>query len=331
MPRPPSSNDDRFLRLVHQLRLADLEMLIPLLSDQKDGKPTFGLKGIERASERLFEQGHLYRLWKFRDPKSRFDRGSRRKVFLLSPEGAKRIGLSPEEIKHSVTRWKTMKDPRTEHRLEHELMISRFHASLLVAERHSPDILMLDGWEQERDVISIRKNQDDKQPMLVPDAMFRLTSQATKKRGWFFLEADTGNERLESNDNSRRTIDKKVRRYGEIDRKDIATTQFGLSGFSVLFVVPRRADPGSLSGRERGVLDMIRRHGQLDTHAPRFYRVMSETEVELALHAPTHFFTTATIRRMNPEGETVTEYLIAPPALHEPEASRYTQPAEPIA
>lgn len=319
MPRPPH-NRDAFLRMVHELRLADLEMLTAVL--QQDG---FGAYGVERASESLFEQGFIRRLWLHRDPKTRHDRGSRRKVFMLSPTGAARIGLSVEDTKNTETRWKTLSNPRTEYRLQHELLISRFKASLIAAQKHHPAMLRIGLWHQGEGTQMKADNF-----RLTPDARLQLVCDAHRRHGHFFLEADTGNERLVSADDSRRTIEQKVRHYGVIDRDDVALREFDIPGFSVLFLTPRRADPGSMSGRERGVLQTILDAGMLKHHAPKFYRVLSETDVEKALHDPNHYIQSRCLHVMTRDGK-IQATSFVPQPVHSTSQPDYTETAEPIA
>ena len=319
MPKP-LHNRDAFLRLIHELRLADLEMLTAVL--RQDG---FGAYGIERASESLFGQGLIRRLWLHRDPKSRHDRGSRRKVFMLSPAGAARIGLSVDDAKNTETRWKTLSNPRTEYRLQHELMLARFHASLLLAQKHHPAMLRLGLWHQGE---GTQMSADSFR--LTPDARLQLVCDAFRRSGWFFLEADTGNERLESDDDSRRTIEQKVRRYGVIDRDAVAVDQFEIPGFSVLFLVPRRASKDNVSGRERGVLATIQKAGMLKLHAPKFYRVLSETDVEAALKNPNHYIETRCLHVITPDGK-VQATSFVPQPVHSTSQPDYTEIAELIA
>lgn len=326
MPRPPSKYRHEFLRLVHELRVSDLFMLIPLLSVKADGVPTFGRKGIERASEALFEQGYLHRLWMHRDPKFRFDRGSRRKVLRLSRKGAEKLGLQAQAVRNSETRYKALADPRTEHRLEHELMIARIHASLLLAQREHPDVLAIREWLQGDECEISCENFK-----IRPDALIHVRQEAIRREWFFALEADTGNERQESREPTRPTIAKKVSRYGIADARDaVRRSHIGHRKWCVLFVVPRRSDSERLSGRETNMLDLIARKGHISNHEPKFYRVMSETDVESALAEPTHYFRELVVRHITAEGKIAAEPLIPPPPLHGGEASSYAASAESV-
>ncbi|NOT32984.1 MAG: hypothetical protein HOP12_02315 [Candidatus Eisenbacteria bacterium] len=278
-----SKNRTRLLEAIRDLRVADLEVLTALLASEREpGRHAFGAWGVRRACEALLEQGLLHRLWKFRDPKFRINRGSARQVFLLSGKGAVVLG-SPAV---RAERWfEYLKDPRKEYVLEHELMIARFHAALLRAQQVRPDLLTLIAWEQgegteiKGEGVRIR-----------PDAFFVMRSEAVRLRWNVFLEADTGNERIESRDSKRRTIEKKIRRYGEADAKEVVQRQFEVSRFSVLFMSPRRSDPSALSGRESSILSAIQRHGRINEHALNFYRVVSETAIIEALQNPERLF-----------------------------------------
>lgn len=238
MPRK-TENHQRLLDFVTDLRVADLELLQLCLI--REG---FGIHAVRWATEVLLKKGKLLRLWKYRDPKFRVNRGSARQVFLTS-----------EKL------FSYLRDPRKEHIIEHELMIARFHAAA------KPK-----WWEQGKGTQIHRRGFK-----LTPDAFFQVSGQH------YFLEADTGNERVRSDDPTRRTIEKKIRRYGLADRDEIPQEQFEIPGFSVIFMTPRRSDPKKPSGRELSILDAIQESGRKRDHAPRFFRIVSETEVMDAL------------------------------------------------
>ena len=317
MPRLPSQHREPILRSLHELRLADLEMLSALHQGER-----FTPRGVRWLLDKLRTEGLVHRLWKHRDPKFRIQRGSARQVFLLSENGAAAIGLSPAEAKAAGKRYLSLKDPRTEHRIEHELMIARFKASVLVAERHHPAMLRLGLWHQGE---GTQMHAGDFR--LTPDARLQLVCDAFRRVGWFFLEADTGNERLVSADGSRRTIEQKVRRYGLIDRDDVAVREFEIPGFSVLFLVPRRADATKVAGRERGVLETIHKAGMLKLHAPKFYRVLSETDVEAALKDPNHYIESRCLHVITPDGR-IQATSFVPQPVHSTSQPDYTETAE---
>lgn len=252
-----TDNRKHLLATIAELRLADLELLNALLHREREpGKYAFGPKGIERACERLIREGYLHRLWKHRDPKFRMDRGSARQIFLPAAKGA----LSPAAGRAADGWFNYLKDPRKEYVLDHEMMIARFHAACMKSG--------LEEWHQgEGTQIKGRGFS------LRPDAFFRLAGRS------YFLEADTGNERISSEDEDRRTIAKKIRRYGLADADEIPQEQYDIPGFSVVFLAPRRSDPARPSGRERSILQAFVDYGQQHKHAKRFYLLLSETDV----------------------------------------------------
>ena len=240
------------LRLVHELKLADLELLRALCI--REG---FGFHAVRWATEVLLERGLMHRLWKHRNPKFRMDRGSARQVFLVSDKGAEALGLDAKPAE----KWFTyLKDPRREYILEHELMIARFHGAAMKCG--------LDGWRQGEGT-----RIDGHGFRLTPDAFFQLDGR------YYFLEADTGNERVDSDDPNRRTIVGKLRRYAIARRDEIPHEQFDIPGFSVVFVVPERSIQGKPSGRERSLADAFigaRQHWKV---RPDFFRLLSESDV----------------------------------------------------
>lgn len=266
-PRSLSADRKRLLQTVGDLRVADLELLTALLVRTADpGRRAFGAWGVRRACESMLERGLLHRLWKHRDPKFRINRGSARQVFLLSAQGAHDAGLPQKTQRRSEEWFEYLKDPRKEYVLEHELMIARFHGALLVA--HD-----LQEWSQ-----GLGTEINKHGVRIRPDAFFQVDGR------YFFLEADTGNERVESGDPNRRTIVKKIRRYGEADAKEVVQEQFDVPGFSVIFMVPRRPDPRFRSGREESVWSAIHQAGRLKEHGRFFYRVITEDAVVSALN-----------------------------------------------
>ena len=260
-----TENRKNLIATIADLRLADLELLQALLGRERDpGRYTFGPKGIERACEALVREGYLHRLWKHRDPKFRIDRGSARQIFLLSRRGAGHIGSSPAAGRVAERWFAYLKDPRREYVLEHEMMVARFHAACLKSG--------LEVWRQGQGTqVNLRGIR------FTPDAFFKIGGR------FYFLEADTGNERIYSKDVKRRTIARKVRKYGLADRDEIPQEQLGVPGFSVVFLAPRRTDPLKLSGRERSILDAFDQYGQQHKHAKGFYVLLSETDVLDAL------------------------------------------------
>lgn len=318
MPRPPH-NRDAFLRAIHALRLADLEMLYALL--RSDG---FGKHAIERTADVFGRERLISTFWHRLTPRNRF--GSARRVFALNPSGAKRIGLSDLEsarCERLVRFFSTSPE-----RIKHDLMIGRFHAALMIAERKHPEHIRLAAWEQGQGTQIL----DGRRRLITPDARFLIELPSTKRKVWYFLEADTASERLDSHSNNHRTIRGKVRRYDEADSKGIAQRQFGdMKRFRVLFVVPRRFDPAKSSEREDGVLEMFRQYGFVDHHDPGFFRVMSETDVFTALTQPDHLFTDAQVSHLNDARESVVQPLFVGVGLSSTEPARYAQPAEPVA
>ena len=256
-----TENRKKLIAMIADLRLADLELLQAMLSrDREPGRHAFGPKGIERACEALVREGCLHRLWKHRDPKFRIDRGSARQIFLLSSKGAGLIGYSPAAGRMAERWYAYLKDPRREYVLEHEMMIARFHAACLKSG--------LELWQQgEGTQVNLHGMR------FTPDAILKIGGR------FYFLEADTGNERIHSEDAKRRTIARKVRKYGLADRDEVPQEQFGIPGFSVVFLAPRRTDPLRLSGRERSILDAFEEFGQQHRHAKGFYLLLSETDV----------------------------------------------------
>jgi hypothetical protein len=189
------------------------------------------------------------------------DRGSARQVFLISERGAQSIGLREGQWKAAEKRFQYLKDPRKSYVLEHELMIARFHGALMAGHH-------LQDWVQGLDTQIHQRGFK-----LTPDAFFQVDGR------YYFLEADTGTERIGSADDKRRTITKKIRRYGYADRKELPQEQFNIPGFSVIFLTPRRSDPRIRSGREESIWKALRSDGRRDEHSRWFYRVVSETTV----------------------------------------------------
>ena len=250
-----SKNHERLLRLVHELKLADLELLRALLI--REG---FGFHAVRWATEVLLNRSLLHRLWKHRNPKFRMDRGSARQVFLLSDKGAEALGCSPAAGTGAEKWFSYLKDPRREYILEHELMIARFHAACLKCG--------LEEWKQGEGT-----RIDGRGFRLTPDAFFKLGGR------YYFLEADTGNERIDSDDSKRRTIVGKLRRYALARRDEIPQEQFDIPGFSVVFVVPQRPADDHPSGRELSVASAFvgaQKHYKV---RPDFFRALSETQV----------------------------------------------------
>jgi len=242
-----SQNHERLLRTVHELKLADNELLRALLI--REG---FGFHAVRWATEVLLKRGLLHRLWKHRNPKFRMDRGSARQVFLLSGHGTEALGL---EAKPAEKWFAYLKDPRREYILEHELMIARFHAACLKSG--------LEEWKQGEGT-----RIDGRGFRLTPDAFFKLQGR------YYFLEADTGNERIDSDDTKRRTIVGKLRRYAVARRDEIPQEQFDIPGFSVVFVVPQDSP-----GRERSLSSAFLGAQKHYKVRPDFFRCLSETQV----------------------------------------------------
>lgn len=248
-----SPNRRRLLETIADLRLADLQLLTAILAVEKEpGRYAFGAWGVRRACEAFLDRGLLHRLWKHRSPKFRMDRGSARQVFLLSGTGAERLGLEAKPAE----RWFTyLKDPRREYILEHELMIARFHAAAMKSG--------LEAWRQGEGT-----RIDGRGFRLTPDAFFRVDGR------YYFLEADTGNERVDSDDPQRRTIVGKLRRYAVARRDEIPQEQFDIPGFSVIFVVPQDSP-----GRERSLSSAFLGAQKHYKVRPDFFRCLSETQV----------------------------------------------------
>src|SRR5467141_2377894 len=89
--KPLTENRLHLLKTIRDLRLADMELLTLLLTNEGAPGQSFGVNGITTACRVLLEAGYLHRLWKHRDRKFRFDRGSARQVFLLSGTGAETV------------------------------------------------------------------------------------------------------------------------------------------------------------------------------------------------------------------------------------------------
>lgn len=238
------------LHTIHDLRLADLELLRSLLIRER-----FGFHAVRWTTEVLLKKGFIYRLWKHRNPKFRMDWGSARQVFLLSKMGAEAIGLAPAAGKLADKWFTYLKDPRKEYVLEHELMIARFHAAALKSG--------LEEWHQGQGT-----RIDAHGFRLTPDAFFKL------KGKFYFLEADTGNERIDSDDATRRTIIGKLRRYAIARQDHIPHEQFKIPGFSVVFLTPQDSP-----GRAKNLRSAFIGAQQHYRVRPDFFLLVTENDV----------------------------------------------------
>jgi hypothetical protein len=248
-----NANRTKLLTTINDLRLADLELLRSVCRGEK-----FGIHGVRYAADDLLKKGYLYRLWKHRDPKFRMDRGSARQVFLLTEKAGEQLALSKDECQRLEKWFRYLSDPRREYVLEHELMIARFHAALMKGR--------LTRWEQ-----GPGTQLQGHGFRITPDAYF------TYEGRHYFLEADTGNERIRSDDPKRRTIERKIRKYGLADREGVENYQ--LPEFGVVFMTPRRSNPNLISGREQSILHSFKSSGHLNDHADWFYSLISETHI----------------------------------------------------
>lgn len=278
-----TKNDDILLNAIKLLGLADKEMLHAVCSYEPNNgrKYGFGEDGLKRAMQRLMRGHYVHHLWRHRNPKFRHDNPSKRQVFLLSTKGAGRIGVPARSCPRFDHRFKYLADPRTEHRLEHELMIARLHACLLAMERKHPELLSIDYWS-EGEGVSVEEPSGS-QLRFIPDARFRLVSKTVGMGYWFFLEADTGNERIVSSDDSHRNISQKVERYSKLMKFGNVTDSFpGMAGFWVLFLTPRRSSVDNiLSSRERSIMEAVKANALPDYQTN--FRLLSESDVSLQL------------------------------------------------
>jgi len=254
------SNHRRLLEAVQTVRLADLETLTALCGEpRKNSGYSFGEWGVKRAVQRLTASGHLKRIPIYRDPE--WPSGRRRYIYhlgtpaltLLACDRAERARLERRMAKIMSSEW----------RVYHDLFVSKLHAALIVLQRARPDVFKLELFERgEKTEIKQQYTTPSGKTFTLqiqPDARFSVLNPQANRRWNFLLEADTGTERQESDDRSRYTIAKKVKRYCIADREDMAKAQFGIAGLHVLFLTPRRYVEGELRPREKHMMETVKR------------------------------------------------------------------------
>lgn len=263
----PRTNYVALMNMVGKLRLADIEMLVALLS-----KPGFGVDAIEKATHVLRTEGRLHRLWKPQEPTARW--GSKRQVFSLSTKAAVELGL-PQPRKYDQ-RSRNLSSTKG-YLVPHEWMISKLHAALLLLDWHGG--VTFETWEQGEGVSTTyfsKKYLEDKPLRFSPDARFSL--RVGERAHWFFLEADTGHEQIESTVAHKRTIAGKCRNYAILYANKIHQ-KLGMDTFNVLFLTPERKGRRP-SFREQNMIAAARKYGGEIGQTTRFYRFVSVDDLD---------------------------------------------------
>ena len=182
-PLQLTARDLEILGLVHRYRhvwVDHLQALIPG-SDRQ----------LARRVQGLFHHAYLAR---FVPPsRMRLQLGSPKMVYALDTAGAKVLaearGISLDELG-----WHTSHNRRMEWFVEHQVMISDFHAILELALSGHPD-LRLDTWRQDKDLrgeVEIEYPDGDRMFRVAPDAHFAVIDGTARRN--FFLEIDRGTE-----------------------------------------------------------------------------------------------------------------------------------------
>jgi hypothetical protein len=226
--------EENVLKAVYEYRLLNTELAVPLLIDQLQAPVVHGKQTgqkILKTLTKLFRAGYLNTSTTNVTEKMTYHVGNKAAAFLKS------CGYPEERIK---SRSKKIED------LEHTLAISRYHLSLELACRNTPQI-QLTHWEQTQselaDAAMVATEKGDERIPLVPDVHHTLLFKqfATKEKpeglsAHFFVEVDRGTE-------SKAKWQKKIQAYQLYYTLKGHTAKYGIKNFRVLTVTPdeRRA------------------------------------------------------------------------------------------
>lgn len=224
--RPPFVLQDRdrdIVRLVADFRLTSSDQIQALIP----GSP----QRLLRRLQCLYHAGYLER-----PPDQRY-RGNGKMVYALGPVGAQLLVAEGLHRKVDADQAGSI----SAYFIDHALMISRFHAVLLLAVRQRHDVA-LDLWRQDKDlwdrVTATNSNATETIPVC-PDAYFvlRLLKEPEgRNRVHVFLEADRGTMTI-------RRFTTKMRGYLHYRLSGQQTARYGFKNFVVLTVAksPERA------------------------------------------------------------------------------------------
>jgi hypothetical protein len=157
-------------------------------------------------------------------------------------------------------------------------MIAKLHACLLLLDWHGG--VTFETWEQGEGISASyfsKKYLEDKPLRFSPDARFALGT--ADRRHWFFLEADTGHEQIETTQAHKRTIAGKCRNYAILYSNKIHE-RLGMDTFNVLFLTPERRGRFP-SFREENMIAAARKYGGELGKTTRFYRFLSVDDLDL--------------------------------------------------
>ncbi len=189
-------NRGRLLRLLHTLRLADENILAPLLVE-----PGFSRKALNQALWRHRKAGFLHRFPK-RLPLAHSYSIVAPNVYILSAAGARDIGLAEKQVKEVEQLYDAIRYSDS-HRLVERLDKSTIHAALLRGQEAG--LFTLTRFKEEPWIEAVGKKAR-------ADVTYQLNGTYDVA-----VEIDSGEERLRSDDKSRRTIEKKVHKYGVLE------------------------------------------------------------------------------------------------------------------
>ena len=229
-------------------------------------RPGYSLRALQESLRRYRNAGLLRSLPK-RIPLARNLHIMQPNVYSLSAKGAAELGLPESEQKALEKRYENLRQSRQSYRLMHDLDISVVHAALLKGQEHG--LFRLTQWIQGEET---ELNADGERRR--PDFLYQLNGTY-----WVAGELDTGEERLESDDRSRRTIEQKVKSYGRMD------SCRELDAFRLLFVVSPKTWMDEDSQRAQNVLEICHKHGRLELHRRDFYQVCLLTHFFKALES----------------------------------------------
>ncbi len=245
------------MRLLHTLRLADENILAPLLVE-----PGFSRKALNQALWRHRKAGFLHRFPK-RLPLAHSYSIVAPNVYILSAAGARDIGLAEKQVKEVEQLYDAIRYSDS-HRLVERLDKSTIHAALLRGQEAG--LFTLTRFKEEPWIEAVGKKAR-------ADVTYQLNGTYDVA-----VEIDSGEERLRSDDKSRRTIEKKVHKYGVLDHSR------ELPPFRVLFVhSPFIHDEPD---RAAHLLELCKTDGHVTNHRADFFQVCSMRHFKAGLEDP---------------------------------------------
>lgn len=220
LPFALQARDHAIVRLVGEYRLITSAEILAIVPGSA--------QGILRRLQKLYHAGYLER------PPDQRQLGNVKMVYGLGNLGAQLIASEGRQLSVDSEQMRTL----TGFFLEHALMISRFHAALILAARQRGDVAV-DLWQQDRELWDRVTTDDGETIPVCPDAYFvlRLLNEPDgKNRIHVFLEADR------STMTQKRFI-AKMRGYWHYRASGKAEQKFGVRNFLVLTVTktPERA------------------------------------------------------------------------------------------